>query len=89
MVFGAVSVGGGKGWYLVVLGQYNLVLLGIKWNWVSKGLSCLYISKQVEIWTGVTIAGQQTTHDKRTRKDRATQPMDHGRPRQSIRKKFH
>ena len=26
------------GWYLVVLGQYNLVLLGIKWYWVDMGL---------------------------------------------------
>ena len=26
------SVWCGTGWYLVVLGQYNLVLLGIKWN---------------------------------------------------------
>ena len=31
LVFGGdVSVWGGTGWYLVVLGQYNLVLLGIK-----------------------------------------------------------
>ena len=27
---GAGSAWGGTGWYLVVLGQYNLVLLGIK-----------------------------------------------------------
>ena len=33
LVFGGDgSVWGGTGWYLVVLGQYNLVLLGIKWN---------------------------------------------------------
>ena len=33
-----------------------------------------------EIWTGVTIAGQPTKRtNNRTRKDRATQPMDHGR----------
>ena len=25
------SIWGGTGWYLVVLGQYNFVLLGIKW----------------------------------------------------------
>ena len=25
------SAGGCNGWYLVVLGQYNLVLIGIKW----------------------------------------------------------
>ena len=36
MIFdGTESVEGGTGWYLVVLGQYNLVLLGVKWNWVS------------------------------------------------------
>ena len=28
---GTGSVWGGTGWYLVVLGQYNFVLLGIKW----------------------------------------------------------
>ena len=27
----------------VVLGQYNLVLIGIEWYWVNKGLLCLYI----------------------------------------------
>ena len=37
-----------------------------------------YIEK-VGIWSGVTIAGQRTND--RTRKDRATQPMDHGRLR--------
>ena len=68
--------GTGTGWYLVVLGQCKLVLLGIKWYWVSIGLSCLYILKNMEIWLDVTIAGQQTK-----RKDRATQPMDHGRLR--------
>ena len=40
----------------------------------------VYIEK-VEIWSDVTIAGQQTVNDKRTRKDRATQPLDHGRLR--------
>ena len=48
----------------MVLGQYNLVLLGIKWNWVSTRLLCLYILKKVEIWLDVTIAGrtnEQTT----------------------------
>ena len=28
---------------MVVLGQYNLVLLGIKWYWVSKVFLCLNI----------------------------------------------
>ena len=57
---GAGSVWGGTSWYLVMLGQYNLVLLGIKWNWVSTTLLCLYILKNVEIWSDVTIAGRQT-----------------------------
>ena len=55
----------------LVLGQNNLVPIGIKWNWVNRGLLCLYILKKVEIWSDVTIAGQTT---ERTRKDRATQP---------------
>ena len=74
------SVKGGTGWYLVVLdqpnlvlGQNNLVPIGIKWNWVSTRLLCLYILKKVEIWSDVTIAGR--TNERRTRKDRATQPM--------------
>ena len=57
---------GGTGWYLVILGQYNLVLFGIKWYWASKGLLCLYILKTVEVWSGVTIAGQT---NEQTRKD--------------------
>ena len=71
-VFGdAGSIWDGTSWYLVVLGQYNLELLGFTWNWVSTRLVCLYILKKVEIWSDVTIAGQTT---ERTRKDRATQP---------------
>ena len=31
---------------MVVLGQCNLVLLDIKWNWVSTTLLCLYILKK-------------------------------------------
>ena len=42
----AGSVWGGTGWHLVVPGQYNLVLLGIKWNWASTRLLCLYILKK-------------------------------------------
>ena len=38
-------------WYLVVLGQYMLVLFGSWWYRVS-----LYILKKVEIWVGVTDA---------------------------------
>ena len=52
----------------MVVGQYNLVLLGIKQNWVTATLLCLYILKKVEIWSDVTIAGRRTN---RTRKDRA------------------
>ena len=51
---------------MVVLGQYNSVLLSIKLYWVSKGLVCLYILEKVEIWSGVTDASQTT-------EDRATQ----------------
>ena len=55
----AGSVWGGTGWHLVVPGQYNLVLLGIKWNWASTRLLCLYIlKKKVEIWSDVTTAGR-------------------------------
>ena len=49
---------------LVVLGQYNLVLLGIKWYWVSIGLLCLHILKNMEIWSDVTIAGRQTKKER-------------------------
>ena len=48
-------------WYLMVLGQYKLVLLiGIRWYRVSKGLECLYILEKVEIWSGVTDASHLT-----------------------------
>ena len=33
----------------MVLGQYNLVLFGIKWYWVNKGLLCLYILKKLMV----------------------------------------
>ena len=61
---GAGSLWGGAGWCLVVLGQYNLVLLGIKWYWVSIELLCLYILKNMEIWSDVTIAGRQTNKER-------------------------
>ena len=48
------SVYGNTGLYLVVLGYYRLALLGIRWYRVCKGLLCLYISKNEEIWSGVT-----------------------------------
>ena len=48
LVFGGTwSVWGSTGWFLVILGQYNLVLFGIKWCWVNKGLLCLYILKKI------------------------------------------
>ena len=56
---GTESIEGGTGWYLVVLGQYNLVLLGIKWNLVSVELLCLYTLKNMEIYSDVTIAGRR------------------------------
>ena len=40
------SVVCGTGWYWVVLVQYNLVLLGIKWNWLIWGFNvCIYWKK--------------------------------------------
>ena len=47
---------GGTGWYMVVLGL--VVLLSIKWKWVSTRLLCLNILKKVLIWSDVTIAGR-------------------------------
>ena len=51
-------------WFLMVLGQYmtilagqyKLVLLGIRWYKVSKGLVCLFILEKEEIWSGYTDA---------------------------------
>ena len=86
MVLGGTgSVEAGTGWYLVVLCQYGAVLVGtlwywvsIKWYWVSKGLLCLYISKKNGDLVGCHHSG---TGNEQKRKDRATQPMDHGRLR--------
>ena len=40
---GTGSVCVSTGWYLVVLGQYNLALLGIKWYLVDMGFyACIY-----------------------------------------------
>ena len=44
------------GQYWLVLGQYKLVLLGIRWYRVNKGLVCLYILARVEIWSDGTDA---------------------------------
>ena len=55
MVLGGTgSVWGGTGWYMVVLGQNNSVLLSIKLYWVSKVLVCLYRLEKVEIWSSDT-----------------------------------
>ena len=76
---GAGSVWGCTGWYLVVLGQSylvlsqkNLVLIGIKWNWVSTRLLCLYILKKSGDLVGCHHGG---TTNERTNKDRATQSI--------------
>ena len=36
MLGGNGSVGSGTGWYLVVLGQWEAVLVGTWWYWVSR-----------------------------------------------------
>ena len=46
---GIGSVEGCTGCYLVAQGQYNLVLLGIRWYWVSIGLLCLHILKKIPV----------------------------------------
>ena len=46
---GTGSVWGGTGWYMVVLGQYNSLLLSIKLYWVTKVLVCLYILKKIPL----------------------------------------
>ena len=43
------SLQGSTGWYLMVLGQNNLVLIGIEWYWVDKGLLCRYILKKLMV----------------------------------------
>ena len=60
---GSGSVWGSTGWYMVVLSQYNLVLLSIKLYLVGKLLVCLYILGKVEIWSGVTDALIYLYHD--------------------------
>ena len=63
----SVSELGGSGWYLVVLGQYNLVLFGIKWNLVSVGLLCLYIFKKK---SGDSVGCHHSGTDGQTNKER-------------------
>ena len=45
--------------YWLVLGQYKLVLLGIRWHRVS-----LYILEKLEIWSGVTDAWHRQTDNR-------------------------
>ena len=63
---GAWSVWGDAGWYMVILGQYNLVLLGIKWYWVCKMLYCLYILKKQRFGRVLPIPDIQTTEYRAT-----------------------
>ena len=60
--------------YWVSIGHYEAVAVGNWWHWVSRGHFCLYTLHKVQIWKGVTNARQTTLED------RATQPMNHGRP---------
>ena len=65
LVLGGIgSVWGITGWYLAVLGQYNWVPLGIKLNLVSVQLLCLFILKNMVIYSDVTIAGQRRQQGK-------------------------
>ena len=60
----------------MVLGQYKLVLLGIREYRVTKGLLCLYKLKKVEIWSGVipeTSEILEILTDSQTTEYRATQ----------------
>ena len=50
---------------MVVLCQYNLVLLSIKWNWVNTRLLCMNIVKKSGDLVGCYHSGtnEQTNHD--------------------------
>ena len=62
MVLGGTgSVYEDTGWYL---GQYKLILLGIRCYRVSKGLVCLYILKKVEIWSCARLPMPNTHRDR-------------------------
>ena len=54
--------------YWLVLGQYKLILLGIRWYRVSKGFVGLNILGKVEIWSGdiQCLTQRQTTEDSAT-----------------------
>ena len=67
------SVEGGTGYYLVVLSQYGSVLVGTWWYWVLLGIKlnlvsvqllCLFILKNMVIYSDVTIAGQRRQQGK-------------------------
>ena len=49
VIGGTGSVWGATGCNLVVLGQYNLVVICIEWYWVNKGLLCLYILEKLMV----------------------------------------
>ena len=58
-----VSVG--RYWLVLwVLGQYNLVLPGIKWYWVSIGLLCVYILKKKKMRFGRVSPNQDRQRNK-------------------------
>ena len=78
---GTGSVEGGTGWYLVELGQYRVVLVDIWWYWViNRAFMPICIEKSGDS-DGCYHIGTDRQTNKRTRKDRATQPMDCGRLR--------
>ena len=55
------SVGCGPSWCLVVLGQYNLILFGIKCKWVSIGLYYLCIEEKMKMWCYHSRTNEQTS----------------------------
>ena len=49
------SVGGGTGWFLVILGQYGAVLDGTWCYWVSRRRYCLETDIQIVTWKAFAI----------------------------------
>ena len=49
---GTGSVEGGTGWYLVVLGQWEAVLVGTWWYWVNRRRYWLVLGDTGSIWSG-------------------------------------
>ena len=47
---------------MIVLGQYNLVLIGIELYWVNKGLLCLYILKKLIVTPTYQPTNQQAEY---------------------------